>query len=149
MDANDIKIQAYGPLSSIVRAPGGPVDDVVKRIAEGKGEGVTEAQVLLAWAYQYGGGCVVTYVSPCVFLLAHSKESEGVMSVRNNRRSGENQPMPMLTRRTSRTPSRQLEQLESLSKVQLTQQELEDIAQAGKGMFKRVFMHKAWDNAKP
>ena len=60
LDKHDIKIQAYGPLTSIVRAPGGPVDDVATRIAEAKGDGVTASQVLLAWASQYGGGCVVT-----------------------------------------------------------------------------------------
>lgn len=62
MDADNIRIQAYCPLSPLVRTPGGPVDGVVKQIAETKGGGVTEPQVLLAWAHQYGGGCVVTYV---------------------------------------------------------------------------------------
>lgn len=58
MDKHQIKIEAYGPLSPLFRAPGGPVDPVVKDLA-GK-YGCTEAQVLLAWAKQYGGGVAVT-----------------------------------------------------------------------------------------
>lgn len=60
MNEHDIKIQAFGPLSSLFRFPGGPIDMIVSRIA--KERGVTEAQVLLAWAKHYGGGVVVTYV---------------------------------------------------------------------------------------
>lgn len=55
---HDIKVQAYGPLSPIVRAAGGPVDAVVKKIAER--EKATESQVLLAWAVQKTKGIVVT-----------------------------------------------------------------------------------------
>lgn len=54
----DVKFQAYGPLSSLSRTPGGPVDPVVKKIAEA--HKATEAQVLLKWAQQFGGGTVVT-----------------------------------------------------------------------------------------
>ena len=60
LDKHGIKIQAYGPLNSVHRVTGGPVDPVAKRIAEA--HNVTESQVLLAWASQFGGGCVVTYV---------------------------------------------------------------------------------------
>jgi diketogulonate reductase-like aldo/keto reductase len=45
-------------LSSLSRTPGGPVDPVVKKIAEA--HKATEAQVLLKWAQQFGGGTVVT-----------------------------------------------------------------------------------------
>jgi diketogulonate reductase-like aldo/keto reductase len=55
---HDIKVQAWAPLASIWRAPGGPVDPVVKRIAKEKE--VTESQVLLAWAARYTDGGVVT-----------------------------------------------------------------------------------------
>jgi len=54
----DIKVQAWAPLAPIWRAPGGPVDPVVERIAKDKG--VTESQVLLAWAARYTDGGVVT-----------------------------------------------------------------------------------------
>lgn len=60
LDKHGIKIQAYGPLNSVHRVTGGPVDPVANRIAEA--HNVTESQVLLAWASQFGGGCVVTYV---------------------------------------------------------------------------------------
>ena len=55
---HDIKVQAWAPLAPIWRAPGGPVDHVVERIA--KGNGVFESQVLLAWAARYTDGGVVT-----------------------------------------------------------------------------------------
>ena len=58
LDKHDIKIQAYAPMISLTYATDGPVSPVVKKIAESKG--ATEAQVLLAWAHQYGGGCAVT-----------------------------------------------------------------------------------------
>ncbi|ORX36342.1 NADP-dependent oxidoreductase domain-containing protein [Kockovaella imperatae] len=56
-DKHHIHLQAYGPLGSL-KAPGGNEDAVVERIAKEKG--ATPAQVLLAWAAQYGGGTVVT-----------------------------------------------------------------------------------------
>ncbi|GHJ85377.1 hypothetical protein NliqN6_1779 [Naganishia liquefaciens] len=54
-----IHIESYGPLSTLIRAPGGPVDPVVKDIAQ---ELVaTEGQVLLKWAHQIThGGIVLT-----------------------------------------------------------------------------------------
>lgn len=58
LDADDIKIAAYGPITSLFRSTDGPVDPIVKRIAGEKG--VTEAQVLLAWAHQHSGGVLVT-----------------------------------------------------------------------------------------
>lgn len=58
MNDHDIKYQTYGPLGPLFRAPGGPVDSIVERIAkEKKG---TPAQILLQWAAQASGGTVVT-----------------------------------------------------------------------------------------
>jgi len=53
-----IVIECYGPLTPIVRAPGGPVDAVVAKIAESKK--CTEGQVLLKWAQQVSKGVIVT-----------------------------------------------------------------------------------------
>jgi len=104
-----ILIQSYGPLTPIVRASGGPIDPVIKKIAEEKK--ATEAQVLLRWATDYTGGIVVT---------------------------------------TSRDETRRKEQLEALSRVEkLTDGQVEEIAEAGKGKFYRHFMKNVWDNAKP
>jgi diketogulonate reductase-like aldo/keto reductase len=61
LDEHDIKIEAYSPLTSLFRSTGGPVDPVVSRIANERG--VTDAQVLLAWAKQHGGGVDVTCAS--------------------------------------------------------------------------------------
>ncbi|KAL7419656.1 hypothetical protein Q5752_005570 [Cryptotrichosporon argae] len=57
-DKHDIKFETYGPLNSLFRSTGGPVDAVVKDIAARRG--YTEAQVLLLWAAQHSGGAVVT-----------------------------------------------------------------------------------------
>lgn len=65
LDAEDIKIEAYGPLNSLFRVTGGPVDAVVKSLAEK--HGATEAQVLLSWAAKHSGGIAVTWV---LFLMA-------------------------------------------------------------------------------
>lgn len=51
-------MQTFGPLNSVHRVTGGPVDDIVQRIADKRK--TTPAQVLLLWAAQYGGGTVVT-----------------------------------------------------------------------------------------
>ncbi|KAL1409527.1 hypothetical protein Q8F55_003511 [Vanrija albida] len=105
----DVKFQAYGPLSSLSRSTGGPLDPVVKKIAEK--HGATEAQVLLKWAQQYGGGTVVT---------------------------------------TSRNVPRQKEYVEAFTKIApLTDAELQEIAEAGKGRFFRQFLQNLWDEAKP
>ncbi|KAJ9125558.1 hypothetical protein QFC22_000520 [Naganishia vaughanmartiniae] len=55
-----IAIASYAALASIVRHPGGPVDQVVKDIAEELS--MTEDQVLLKWAHQvtYGGIVITT-----------------------------------------------------------------------------------------
>ncbi|WVQ94474.1 hypothetical protein IAU59_001553 [Kwoniella sp. CBS 9459] len=55
---HDIAIEAYGPLAPLTRATGGPVDEVVKKIA--KDHGIEESQVLLKWAEQKSGGVLVT-----------------------------------------------------------------------------------------
>ena len=55
---HNIIVQSYGPLSSLVRFQGGPVDAVVEGIA--KDRSATTSQVLLAWAARYTGGVVVT-----------------------------------------------------------------------------------------
>lgn len=54
----DIKMQTFGPLNSVHRVTGGPVDSVVQSIADARK--ATPAQVLLLWAAQFGGGTVVT-----------------------------------------------------------------------------------------
>lgn len=54
----NIKVQTFGPLNSVHRITGGPVDPVVHRIAKERNS--TPAQVLLLWAAQFGGGTVVT-----------------------------------------------------------------------------------------
>jgi diketogulonate reductase-like aldo/keto reductase len=53
-----ILTQSYAPLSPIVRDQGGPVDEVVERIA--KEQDATPSQVLLAWNARYTQGCFVT-----------------------------------------------------------------------------------------
>ncbi|TXT04257.1 hypothetical protein VHUM_04255 [Vanrija humicola] len=103
----DVKFQAYGPLSSLSRSPGGPLDPVVKKIAEK--HNATEAQVLLKWAQQFGGGTVVT---------------------------------------TSRNVPRQKEYVEAFTKLEpLTDAEVNEIAEAGKGRFFRQFLQNIWDEA--
>lgn len=57
-----IAIGAYAPLMSLARHPDGPVDEVVRSIAQERGLGETEAQVLLQWAQQVSGGQVITCV---------------------------------------------------------------------------------------
>jgi diketogulonate reductase-like aldo/keto reductase len=54
----DIKVEAYGPLNSVFRSTGGPLDPVVDKIAKAKG--ATPGQVLLRWTTQYTGGIAVT-----------------------------------------------------------------------------------------
>lgn len=49
---NDILVEAYGPLSPVIRASGGPLDPVLKKLGEKYGK--NEAQVLLRWVYQQG-----------------------------------------------------------------------------------------------
>ncbi|OCF78129.1 aldose reductase [Kwoniella mangroviensis CBS 8886] len=58
MKKHSIHVEAYGPLTSLTGAKGGPVDEVVQEIAKSKG--VEESQVLLNWALQTTGGVVVT-----------------------------------------------------------------------------------------
>lgn len=53
-----IVIEAYGPLNSLFRKKGGPVDSVVEKMAKDKG--ATPAQILIAWARQKTEGAVVT-----------------------------------------------------------------------------------------
>ena len=54
----NIIIECYGPLSPITKGPGGPLDPVLKRIAEDTG--LNEGQVLLKCAKQVSRGVVVT-----------------------------------------------------------------------------------------
>jgi diketogulonate reductase-like aldo/keto reductase len=54
----DIKVQAYGPQAPLFRAPGGPSDAVVDKIA--KETGFTPGQIYLKWVEQYTKGVVVT-----------------------------------------------------------------------------------------
>ena len=53
-----ILTQSYAPLSPIVRDQGGPVDEVVERIA--KEQNASPSQVLLAWNARFTQGCLVT-----------------------------------------------------------------------------------------
>ncbi|KAI9632403.1 NADP-dependent oxidoreductase domain-containing protein [Dioszegia hungarica] len=108
LDAEDIKIEAYGPLNSLFRVTGGPVDAVVKSLAEK--HGATEAQVLLSWAAKHSGGIAVTQ---------------------------------------SKNEGRQREQLDALSKADMSEEEVEQIAEAGRGKFFRHFQRGVWDAAKP
>jgi diketogulonate reductase-like aldo/keto reductase len=95
---------------------------VVKRIAKDKG--VTESQVLLAWAARYTGGGAVTWD---IFILL---------------------PVYWLCR-TSRNPDRQKTQLESVEVMpRLAEKEIEEIAEAGRGLFKRFGQHEVWDLAR-
>ncbi|KAF8609444.1 Aldo/keto reductase [Ceratobasidium sp. AG-I] len=60
-----ITIESYGPLTSLIRHPGGPVDAPVKKVAARMAKGpdvgqVTEGQILLKWAQQRTGGIVIT-----------------------------------------------------------------------------------------
>ncbi|OXG09930.1 aldose reductase [Cryptococcus neoformans Tu401-1] len=106
--SNKITIQCYGPLTPLTKAPGGPVDPVVKKIAQAKGyEG---SQVLLNWAAQKSQGVVVT---------------------------------------TSANKDRQKLQLEAITqKGELTQEEVDEISEAGKKKFVRAFMQEVWDKAR-
>ncbi len=55
-----ITIACYGPLVSIIRKRGGPLDEVAQTIAKERGHSETEGQILLAWAQQFSQGIVVT-----------------------------------------------------------------------------------------
>jgi diketogulonate reductase-like aldo/keto reductase len=57
-DKHKILTQSYAPLSPIVRDQGGPVDEVVERIA--KEQNASPSQVLLAWNARFTQGCLVT-----------------------------------------------------------------------------------------
>ncbi|WVQ73845.1 hypothetical protein IAR50_003426 [Cryptococcus sp. DSM 104548] len=54
----NITIECFAPLTPLTKAPGGPVDPVVSRIAAEKG--YEPSQVLLNWAAQKSKGVVVT-----------------------------------------------------------------------------------------
>ncbi|WRT65506.1 uncharacterized protein IL334_002449 [Kwoniella shivajii] len=58
MKKHSIAVEAYGPLTPLTGAKGGPVDEIVKEIAKSKG--IEESQVLLNWAAQTTQGVVVT-----------------------------------------------------------------------------------------
>lgn len=52
--------------------------------------------------------------------------------------------------RTSRNVDRQKEQLKSVEIIPgLSEQEVDEISDAGRGLFSRHFQHKVWDEAKP
>ncbi|CAD6564921.1 MAG: hypothetical protein TREMPRED_000399 [Tremellales sp. Tagirdzhanova-0007] len=104
-----IALQCYGPLQSLVRFTGGPIDPVVEKIAKEKS--VTTSQVLIAWTAQHSGGITVT---------------------------------------TSKNAPRQEEQLNALREMSpLSEDQVNEIAEAGKGMFSRHFQRKVWDQAEP
>ncbi|KAJ1311080.1 hypothetical protein OPQ81_009584 [Rhizoctonia solani] len=69
-----ITIESYGPLTPLIRHPGGPVDQPIKKVAARMAKGpdvglVTEGQVLLKWAQQRTGGIVITTSSKLDRLL--------------------------------------------------------------------------------
>ncbi|KEP53674.1 aldo/keto reductase family protein [Rhizoctonia solani 123E] len=69
-----ITIESYGPLTPLIRHPGGPVDEPVRKVAARMAKGpevgvVTEGQVLLKWAQQRTGGVVITTSSKLDRLL--------------------------------------------------------------------------------
>jgi len=69
-----ITIEAYGPLTSLIRHRDGPVDEPVKKVAARMAKGpdvgaVTEGQVLLKWAQQRTGGIIITTSSKVDRLL--------------------------------------------------------------------------------
>ncbi|GMG54734.1 unnamed protein product [Ambrosiozyma monospora] len=57
-EKNDILIEAYGPLTPIVRAKGGPLDSVLDSLAEKYGK--TTSQILLKWVHKHGFVTVTT-----------------------------------------------------------------------------------------
>lgn len=66
---HNIIIESYGPLTSLIRHPGGPVDESIMRVAARMAKGpetrtVTEGQVLIKWAQQRTDGIVITFVGP-------------------------------------------------------------------------------------
>ena len=58
MKQHGILATSFGGLAPIARVPGGPVDPVLKKIAErltnASGEPITEAQVLHGWLFKKG-----------------------------------------------------------------------------------------------
>jgi diketogulonate reductase-like aldo/keto reductase len=57
-EKHQIVVQAYGPLSPILRHPGGPLKPILKKIAERLG--TDEANVLLKWTIQKGVVAITT-----------------------------------------------------------------------------------------
>lgn len=56
--SHGIKIAAYGPITPIVRAKGGPVDSIVAQLAEKYS--ISESNILLRWAIQRGDIAITT-----------------------------------------------------------------------------------------
>ncbi|QRV91125.1 aldo/keto reductase family protein [Ceratobasidium sp. AG-Ba] len=71
---HNITVESYGPLTPLIRHPGGPVDAPVKKVAARIAKGpeqaeVTEGQVLLKWAQQITNGIIITTSSKLERLL--------------------------------------------------------------------------------
>ncbi|CAE7146875.1 unnamed protein product [Rhizoctonia solani] len=71
---HNITIESYGPLTPLIRHPGGPADEPIGKVAARMAKGpevgvVTEGQVLLKWAQQRTGGIVITTSSKLDRLL--------------------------------------------------------------------------------
>ncbi|KDN43483.1 hypothetical protein RSAG8_06072, partial [Rhizoctonia solani AG-8 WAC10335] len=69
-----IIIESYGPLTPLLRHPGGPVDEPIRKVAARMAKGpevgvVTEGQVLLKWTQQRTSGIVITTSSKLDRLL--------------------------------------------------------------------------------
>ncbi|CAE6456631.1 unnamed protein product [Rhizoctonia solani] len=59
-DQHGIRIESYSGLTPITKLPGGPLDDVIERIARRLGPKVTPAQVLMSWIRAKGVVVVTT-----------------------------------------------------------------------------------------
>ncbi|ORX37985.1 NADP-dependent oxidoreductase domain-containing protein [Kockovaella imperatae] len=60
-EANDIKIESFGPLVPLIRHTGGPVDEAVQSVLRERDvKGETEGQILLMWNRQVTNGIVIT-----------------------------------------------------------------------------------------
>ncbi|CAE6449530.1 unnamed protein product [Rhizoctonia solani] len=69
-----ITIESYGPLTPLIRHPGGPVDEPIRKVAARMAKGpevgaVSDGQVLLKWAQQRTSGIVITTSSKVDRLL--------------------------------------------------------------------------------
>jgi diketogulonate reductase-like aldo/keto reductase len=125
----DVKVASYGPLSSVFRFPGGPVDEPVAKAATRLN--VSENNVLLRWALQRGAGEVVTTSSK----IERLKEALSIHSFE-------------LTAQEVCTPvdAKEVRAVQMITDSQpVCTRQVEEIGAAGKSKHQRVFM-KHMDN---